>query len=190
MLDRDLVLSEIGAAAARHRAAVFVGNGLNARALFALADRPANFYMMGSMGMALSLAVGFSQFTPRPSVVIEGDGNALLGLSALPMAVRAGAPLVHCVLDNGCYESTGAQPSPVPDFDFSAVARAVGYPVVIEATQLGSLRTAFDRAVTDRTVCFVHLRIRPAAPPPPPRIPLHPRDITQRFVAAEAGMPG
>jgi thiamine pyrophosphate-dependent acetolactate synthase large subunit-like protein len=96
----------------RHPGAFFVySNGLTSREAAHLADRPENFYLLHAMGEALSVGIGLA--TARPDlavVVIDGDGNALMGLAAWSMMPVAN--LCYYVLRNGQYETTGGQPLP------------------------------------------------------------------------------
>ncbi|QNE35613.1 thiamine pyrophosphate-dependent enzyme [Leifsonia shinshuensis] len=108
---------------------VFATTGYASRFLHAAGDRPANFYMQGSMGHVSSLALGYATAQPeRPVVVIDGDGAALMQLGAFS-TIGAARPrnLLHVVIDNGGYESTGGQASSAPSTDFVAIARACGY---------------------------------------------------------------
>ncbi|MER5887196.1 thiamine pyrophosphate-dependent enzyme [Streptomyces sp. NPDC001941] len=183
MLDRDETLTAVARAADGAGAALFVGNGLNPRALYARADRDENFYMMGSMGLALPLALGFARRSGLPAFAVEGDGNALMGLSALPLAPLARGTLVHVVLDNGEYESTGGQPSPAPSFDFPAAARAARYATAVSVSAPDELQAALSAAAGARRPAFVHVRTAPDTGPKPPRVPYHPAEITTRFTA-------
>src|SRR5207302_1935480 len=117
-MTRDDVLKTIAKIVKGKNAAVFIGNGYNARALCALSDNENIFYMLGSMSLGPTLAAGFSHFSHKPLIVIEGDGNALMGLSSYPVAVFAAAsPFIHIVLDNAVYESTGGQKTLSPYVD-------------------------------------------------------------------------
>ncbi|WP_058041005.1 phosphonopyruvate decarboxylase [Streptomyces roseifaciens] len=103
--------------------------GYASRELFAAHDTPRNFYMQGSMGHALVFALGITRaVTDRPVVVLDGDGALLmhLGSMATAGAVQA-ANLVHVVLDNGVYESTGGQDAGSDAVSFCDIARATGY---------------------------------------------------------------
>ena len=60
-------------------------NGYMCRESFSLGDRPENFYMIGSMGLASAIGLGFSLTNPdTPTVVLDGDGNILMNLGILP----------------------------------------------------------------------------------------------------------
>ena len=60
--------------------------GMISRELFHNADRPANFYMLGSMGLASSLGLGLCLQNPMKKVfILEGDGSALMSLGTIPL---------------------------------------------------------------------------------------------------------
>ena len=92
-------------------AAIVFSNGLTSREAAHVADRPGNLYLLHGMGEALSVGVGLRLVRPdREVVVVDGDGNALMGLSAWSFLPLAG--LTYYVLENGTYETTGAQVVP------------------------------------------------------------------------------
>lgn len=90
--------------------------GYISRDLHALDDGPQHFYLVGSMGMALPVALGVATARPdRLVVALDGDGSALMNLTAMPMcATLGGSNLIHIVLDNGMHESTGGQRTIAP----------------------------------------------------------------------------
>ncbi len=102
--------------------------GFITRDLYNLNDRPGNFYLVGSMGMAAPVGLGVALAQPgKHVVVLDGDGSFAMNLSVLPMIAEHGPDLVHVVLDNGAHESTGGQ-RPVRIGDPAALALAAGYP--------------------------------------------------------------
>ncbi len=55
--------------------------------LFAAQDRPQNFYMWNSMGMASSMGLGLAMARPDLKVIVlDGDGAILMNLNSLPTA--------------------------------------------------------------------------------------------------------
>lgn len=102
--------------------------GHMSRELFASGDRPANFYMQGSMGHLAAISLGVAKHTPaRKIVVLDGDGAVLMHAGAL--ANLAGAQtgnVIHVVYDNGIYASTGGQ-AVKSGVDFRALGESVGY---------------------------------------------------------------
>jgi phosphonopyruvate decarboxylase len=181
---RDTALGVVLAHAREHGAAVFVGNGLNARAACAIDDRPLTFYMLGSMGLAPAMAVGYVRQSGRPALAVEGDGNALMSLSGLPLAAGLRTAFVHVVLDNGSYESTGGQPTLSAAVDLCTIACGAGYPAVHCVQDGASLAAGLRAALAGGRPAYVHARTELAAGRSPGRVPYHPRDIARRFRAA------
>lgn len=109
-------------------APVVVTTGYSCREAMALGDRSLNFYMVGSMGLASAIATGIALCRPGPTVVLDGDGALLMNPSNAFMASALGCTnLLHIVLDNGSYESTGGQPTCAEGFDFASFALSIGY---------------------------------------------------------------
>ena len=78
--------------------------------------------------------VGIGLLSARPDlsvVVVDGDGNATMGLSAWNLLPIDG--LHYYVLDNGSYETTGSQPTPHLSVEHPAVQRVEIEPGVVGA---------------------------------------------------------
>ena len=81
--------------------------------LWASGQRPQNFYMLGSMGLAIPIALGVAIAQPQRHVIaLEGDGSLLMQLGCLAtVAMRAPKESHHVLWDNGIYQITGSQPT-------------------------------------------------------------------------------
>lgn len=93
--------------------AVIGGIGNTHFDLWAAGQRPHNFYMLGSMGLAIPIALGVAMAQPKRRVIaLEGDGSLLMQLGALgTVASVKPANLAIFVWDNGAYQITGSQPT-------------------------------------------------------------------------------
>src|SRR6266850_5483858 len=105
----------------KHDEAVVGGIGNTNFDLWSAGHRPQNFYMLGSMGLAIPIALGVAVAQPRRHVIaLEGDGSLLMQLGCLTtVAALAPKNLTIVVMDNGLYQITGSQPTPaagVADF--------------------------------------------------------------------------
>jgi phosphonopyruvate decarboxylase len=181
-MKRDEVLSVIATIARKKGAIIFVGNAYNARAMCALADQPNVFYMIGSMGLCPTLAAGFSHCKQLPVIAIEGDGNALMGLSGFPVASNAAkGPFVHVVLDNGLYETTGGQQTLSNKVDFLEIASASGYDHGYHPTDLETLALRLETALQVKARTFICAFTEVSTDITYPRVRYHPQHITQRF---------
>ena len=123
--------------------------GMISRETFNALDRPGNFYMLGSMGLASAFALGLALVRPRRRVVVlEGDGSALMSLGTLPLiASERPANLVHVVLDNRAYESTGGQPSITAGVDLAEIGRSAGYRSIVRCADRDTLVREAQRIV-------------------------------------------
>jgi thiamine pyrophosphate-dependent acetolactate synthase large subunit-like protein len=109
--------------------AVIGGIGNSNFDLWASGQRPQNFYMLGSMGLTIPIALGVAIAQPdRHVIALEGDGSLLMQLGCLgTIAARAPKNLTIVVWDNGIYQITGGQPTAsAATVDLVAAARACG----------------------------------------------------------------
>ncbi len=165
-------------------------NGYICRESFAVKDRPENFYMIGSMGMASAIGLGVALAAPtRATVVFDGDGNLLMSLGILPMigggpvmGRQRPANLVHVVFDNALYGSTGNQASPSRAVGLHRIARAAGYERSVAVAGADELGTAMTTALRGGGPSFILARVT-AEEQPAPRIPYPPEEIRDRFRA-------
>jgi thiamine pyrophosphate-dependent acetolactate synthase large subunit-like protein len=109
--------------------------------------RPQNFYMLGSMGLAIPIAFGVALAQPQRHVIaLEGDGSLLMQLGCLStIAMQAPKNLTMVVWDNGIYQITGGQPTASASVtDLVAVARGCG----LSNSAWAADEEEFDRLVT------------------------------------------
>lgn len=134
---------------------VISSTGMISRELYAVRDRPRNFYIQGSMGSALGIGLGIAINSKHKVIVISGDGEVLMSLGTLALHKKLKLKnLKHYILDNNCHSSTGGQPTCSDVVDFSRLAPST---IVIKVSkEKGDAK----------------------------RIPLSPKQITRRFKRA------
>ena len=131
---------------------IISSTGMISRELYAVKDRPRNFYMLGSMGCALGIGLGIACNSKHKVIVISGDASALMSLGTLALHKKLNPHnLKHYILDNNCHSSTGGQPTCSDVIDFSKLA---------PNTQI--IKVSKEKGDA-------------------PRIPLLPKQITERF---------
>jgi thiamine pyrophosphate-dependent acetolactate synthase large subunit-like protein len=129
-----------------HEEAVIGGIGNSNFDLWASGKRPQNFYMLGSMGLTIPIALGVAIAQPRRHVLaLEGDGSLLMQLGSLAtVSMLAQKNLTIVVWDNGIYQITGAQPTASQSTaDLVAIARGAG----IAKSAWAADEDEFDRLV-------------------------------------------
>ncbi len=170
--------------------AVVATTGKTGRELFTLADRPQHLYCVGSMGYASALAAGIALGTPeRPVYVIDGDGAALMHLGNLPgIGASHPANLIHIVLDNGSYDSTGAQPTVSPSVDFVGLAQASGYAQARHCVDMAAFAQALA-APAQAGPRLLHVPIRSGSMAQLGRPSLSPQQVARRLRDVLASLP-
>jgi len=160
-------------------------NGYPSREACAIADRPQNFYMIGSMGLAGPIGLGVALGRPdRRTVVLDGDGNVLMSLGALANVAALGPRnFIHCVFDNEVYGSTGNQASPSRHARLDAIAAAAGYRTVAAVDDAEAVTAAIRRMLASDGPHFLLAKVT-AAEADVPRIPHTPTELRDRFRAA------
>jgi thiamine pyrophosphate-dependent acetolactate synthase large subunit-like protein len=148
-------------------------------------DRPLNFYVGNSMGLAASIAQGLAMARPDVRIVLlDGDGALLMNLGCLATAAMAGITnLVHVVWDNAGWEITGSQPAGSAfGVHLESIARGSGFPNAVTVDTCETFRSALSEALAADERWFICARIGPGGSGTrPPRSLLR---IRERFMAA------
>jgi sulfopyruvate decarboxylase subunit beta len=133
----------------------------------ALGARPLDYLAHGAMGLASSHGLGLALGRPdRRVIVLDGDGSLLMNLGSLVTAAEA-APrnFFHFVCENGTYEANGGHPIPGRDkVDFAGFARAAGYRVVYDFSDLEMFEQQIGAVLGETGPVFADLRITSGGP--------------------------
>lgn len=121
-----------------------------------------DFYCVGSMGHASSIAMGIAIAKPSKKVYcFDGDGAFLMHMGA---AAQIGARNIpnfrHILLNNGSHDSVGGQPTIGFDVNFSKVAEACGYKLVLTVTTKEELNAAMDRLNNVDGSVFLEIKLK------------------------------
>jgi len=159
-------------------------NGFISRDLFSTLEKPSNFYMIGSMGLASSIALGLSIKKPRKKIfVFDGDGNILMNLNSL-VTIGSFKPknLIHIIFDNKMHESTGAQPTHSREIDISKIAQSVNYKI-FKANSKNSLEKILEKIKQNSGPILIHVQVSKSTEKSS-RVDIDPPNIKSRFIKA------
>jgi len=166
---------------------VVCANGLISREAFTAKDRTENFYMIGSMGMASSIGLGIALNRPsRKVIILDGDGNLLMNLGSLPM-IGALQPenLLHIVLDNEAYASTGNQPTVSNIIELEEIAKSARYTYVKKVTTNEDLKREMAHTLGNKGPSFLLVKISDNSEQIEiGRVTHSPEQIKERFMSA------
>jgi len=161
---------------------VISANGMISRGLHSIMDRPENFYMLGSMGLASSIGIGLALSLPKRKIVIlDGDGNLLMNMGSLATVVRMYPEnLIHIVLDNECYASTGGQPSASTVVGLERVAASCGFKLCRKIEDEEHLEATIRELLAADGPAFVLVKVEQSWKQVP-RVAHSPESIMARF---------
>lgn len=154
--------------------------GFPSKELYDVKDRDENFYMIGSMGLVSSIALGLAiAKKDKEVVVIDGDGAFLMNLnSIITTFVEKPDNLTWIVIDNGAYGSTGNQETYANDIDLLKIAESVGFEDAYEFEDID-----LKGVINNKKCSFIRYSVEPGNSPAPV-IPLSPEEIKERFMEA------
>lgn len=152
--------------------------------LFSLGHRSNQFYVMGAMGSASSIALGIQRARrDRDVVVLDGDGAALMGFGSLATIGHYGPRrFTHVLLDNEVHASTGGQATASPSVDFAAVAAACGYRNAWSTDDARELAERVGEAHRAPGPSFIHVKISSAEPCESSAPSLTPHQVKAQFM--------
>lgn len=157
--------------------------GMISRELFSTGDRPRNFYMIGSMGLATPFALGIALTNLKKKViVIEGDGSILLNLGIIPtVSVLKPKNLIVIVLDNEIYASTGGQPTISKKVNIEKFAKTTNFKNVKRVKTKKSFENYLKKFFQKTGPTFLLAKVEKPQLERIPRISLTPEEIKERF---------
>jgi phosphonopyruvate decarboxylase len=150
--------------------AIVSTTGMTSRELFELREsrgqgHGSDFLTVGSMGHAISIALGVALARPARQVFcIDGDGAALMHLGALPVAATLGAAnLKHIVINNGAHDSVGGQATCAFSIDLAAIAKSSGYRVARRAETSAEIIQSVRELRGQAGPAFLEIRVNKGA---------------------------
>jgi thiamine pyrophosphate-dependent acetolactate synthase large subunit-like protein len=160
-------------------------NGYISRELFNLHHSPHNFYVLGSMGLPSSIALGLAVARPdKKIVVVTGDGNQLMSLGTLVTIGKISPKnFVEIILDNECYETTGGQSTSSSATRFDELALSSSFRKTAYASSLQGFLQALAECSRCEGPALVHAKIE-KGDAAPPRAEIDPVKTKTEFMEA------
>jgi sulfopyruvate decarboxylase subunit beta len=148
-----------------------------------------NYTFTGAMGQGSSHALGLALGRPdRRVIVLDGDGSLLMNLGTLVTIAHA-APknLIHCLCQNGTYETNGAVHSPGRGkISFTGLAREAGYAKTYTFDRLEAWAGTVPHILQEDGPLFVDLHVEPGEAYPEDFRRLYSVEYRERFRCALA----
>jgi thiamine pyrophosphate-dependent acetolactate synthase large subunit-like protein len=148
-----------------HRGDAIVIPGRGGRHWVPLTDGPFDIplgdpAMGGHAGFGLGVALAQPE---RKVVLFDSEGDILMSLGMLVTIAEQSPPnLIHFILDNGVYATTGGQPVPnAENVDYVAIARGSGYERAYEFSDIEDFKREMPSLLNEMGPVFVRLRVHP-----------------------------
>ena len=126
----------------------------------------------GAMGKASSFALGLALARPDKKVILfDGDGSLEMNLGSLiTIAEKQPKNLLHFVVQNGIYASTGGQPIVGQDVvSFAEMARVAGYAAAYDFDNLEEFENSAQEIMSQDGPVLICMRTIPEIRPPEER---------------------
>jgi phosphonopyruvate decarboxylase len=165
-------------------AAIIASTGKIGREMFTLKDYSNQLYVVGSMGCASGIGFGVQHILPKQRVVVlDGDGAALMKMGTIAtIGYYRSNHLVHIILDNETYESTGGQHTSSVSVDFSQVAYACGYQRCYRVDTKKKLSNAILESKKHIGPTIIHVKVKNDSKPNLGRPNITPAENKERFI--------
>lgn len=140
--------------------------GFTSRELYELREKVAqgheqDFYVVGSMGHASSIAMGIALSKPSKNVYcLDGDGAVLMHMGALAqVGTRPISNFKHILLNNASHDSVGGQPTVSPAIDYVALAEACGYKYAASASTEAEMLQKLEEMTRASGPAFLEMKV-------------------------------
>lgn len=124
-------------------------------------DHSKDFMTIGSMGHCSQIALGIALAKPGRNVYcLDGDGALLMHMGSMAI-IGSCKPrnFKHIVLNNGCHDSTGGQPTCGFAVAFTDIAKACGYKLALCAHTAEQVRNYIKRIKSAEGPAILEIRV-------------------------------
>ncbi len=120
-----------------------------------------DFYMVGGMGHASSVALGVSLFKTKKQIIcLDGDGSVLMHTGSLLInGLVAGKNFKHIMLNNNSHESVGGFKTNAISINFQKISKGCGYKNYFKISNINNYKKIIKKFLSSNGPSFLEVII-------------------------------
>jgi phosphonopyruvate decarboxylase len=144
---------------------IISSTGYNSRELMYLRKKykiknSSDFYMVGGMGHTASVALGFSLFSKKETICVDGDGSFLMHLGSIKTAgTFANKNFKYILLNNNSHDSVGGQNTHANDIDFKKLSISLGFKKFYSINDNKNLKKNIQNFLNRKSLSFLEVKV-------------------------------
>jgi len=144
---------------------IISSTGYNSRELMYIRDKykitnTRDFYMVGGMGHTSSVALGYSLFSKKKTICIDGDGSFLMHLGSIKTAgTFANKNFKYILLNNNSHDSVGGQATHTNDINFEKLSKSLGFKNFFSIKNDKNLQIKINKFLKGNSLNFLEVKV-------------------------------
>ena len=119
-----------------------------------------DFYMVGGMGHASAVALGYSLCSKKQIICLDGDGSILMHLGSLLTNGKIGNKnFKHILFNNNSHESVGGQITRASEINFYKLVTSLGYKNYFKIYQKDKINLVLKKFLNSKGPSFLEVLI-------------------------------
>ena len=144
---------------------IISSTGYNSRELLKLRDKfnltkGKDFYMVGGMGHASSVALGYSMNKKNKTICLDGDGSLLMHFGSIKTAAsNAKKNFKYILFNNNSHDSVGGQNTFSSEIDFKNLSKSIGFKRYFLISESKNLKKKINSFLKSKTLSFLEVKV-------------------------------
>ena len=119
-----------------------------------------DFYMIGGMGHTSSVALGYSLFTKKKTICIDGDGSLLMHLGSIKtLGAFANKNLKYILLNNNSHDSVGGQSTHASIINFEKLSKSLGFEKFYSIVDNKNIKKNIQNFLEGNSLNFLEVKV-------------------------------
>ena len=149
----------------KNKTKIISSTGYNSREIMYLREKyhinnGKDFYMVGGMGHASSVALGYSLSSKNQTICVDGDGSFLMHLGSIKTAgTFANKNFKYILLNNNTHDSVGDQSTYANNIDFEKLSKSLGFKKFYLIKNKNDLVKNIKKFLSDNNLSFLEVKV-------------------------------